>query len=201
MQEFKIGDRVKVPSQSSSMIRTIVHIRESLIHPYVLDRGVGRYANYYAAHELQRVTEGGDMNPRTKRGRYLNDEQFVRAYMAASNLRELADSLGLQPQSVYVRATRMRKEGIKLPKIFGHRPEGRVDAMNKLISSLTQDHSGRAPVVATKSRPSGVSDERLREVVAHIKSSRTHAAAAKKAKLGVNTLYTYRMYARKRGLL
>lgn len=71
----------------------------------------------------------------------LTDEQFVKFWITAQNEGKnaswVAELSGLKPQSVHVRASNLRKKGVKLPTLLKGRPEKVVDVdkLNAIIKS------------------------------------------------------------------
>ena len=65
--------------------------------------------------------------------KFVDDEDFVKAWLASSSVKEVADSLGLSVNSASVRAVALRKAGVSLPKYVRRKRDIDVDALNKLI--------------------------------------------------------------------
>jgi transposase len=67
-------------------------------------------------------------------------EDFVRAYMTAyqagQNREQLAETLGIGPATVYLRAAELRRKGVQLPLIEAPKAPSMVDRANAELAKF-----------------------------------------------------------------
>ncbi len=70
----------------------------------------------------------------------MSDEDFIRAWMSSNTTAEVSRKVGITARSCTVRACRLRKAGVELPRYRepGGGTEREVIALNKLIRSLSK---------------------------------------------------------------
>ena len=65
------------------------------------------------------------------------NEQFIKAWMTSDTRQEVAEKLGVNQNTVYMRSNTLRKKGVQLPKLSQERKRGiNVSQLNSLIKSL-----------------------------------------------------------------
>lgn len=86
---------------------------------------------------------GIEDEPTTRKGRRVPLQVFLKAYVTAAknggNSIDVANELGITPQAVRQRASKLIKQGVKLPQLGNVARNVSVDKANEMIESLEGD--------------------------------------------------------------
>jgi transposase len=87
-------------------------------------------------------------NRMAKQQKRIKVEEFVRAYMTAfqagQTRDELAETLGVSPATVYLRAAELRRKGVKLPLIEAPKGLSVVERANEELAKFLKGKKGHA---------------------------------------------------------
>lgn len=67
-----------------------------------------------------------------------NYESFVKAWMESTTISDVCKKTGLSPKFASVKASSLRKKGVKLPKLRRQFTELDIDGLNKLITQMSK---------------------------------------------------------------